>query len=166
MDAIEELKTMSVEDRSKLKWDDPRLDALADKLEQKHELPASTLKALKWAENTGLKEGKISKSSNDSTTVNKSSGAKGLMQFMDATQELQGGMFKHNHLDPVESLDAAAKYLKYTLTNQYKGNVAAAFADYNGGPTVAKQVLKGKMPSNTETAGYLNKIKEFYKQGK
>ncbi len=166
MDAIEELKTMSVEDRSKLKWDDPRLDALADKLEQKHELPASTLKALKWAENTGLKEGKISRSSNDSTTVNKSSGAKGLMQFMDATQELQGGMFKHNHLDPVESLDAAAKYLKYTLTNQYKGNVAAAFADYNGGPTVAKQVLKGKMPSNTETAGYLNKIKEFYKQGK
>ena len=166
MDAIAELKTMSVEDRSKLKWDDPRLDALADKLEQKHELPPSTLKALKWAENTGLTDGKISKSSNDSTTVNKSSGAKGLMQIMDATQQLQGGMFKHNHLDPVESLDAAAKYLKYTLTNQYKGNVAAAFADYNGGPTVAKQVLKGKMPSNAETAGYLNKIKEFYKQSK
>ena len=59
-----------------------------------------------------------------------------------------------------------AKYLKYTLTNQYKGNVAAAFADYNGGPTVAKQVLKGKMPSIADTAGYLNKIKEFYKQGK
>jgi len=165
MDAIAELKSMSVEDRSKLKWDDPRLDALADKLEQKHELPPSTLKALKWAENTGLKEGKISKSSNDSTAVSPA-GAKGLMQIMDATQQLQGGMFKHNHLDPVESLDAAAKYLKYTLTNQYKGNVAAAFADYNGGPTVAKQVLKGKMPSNAETAGYLNKIKEFYKQGK
>jgi soluble lytic murein transglycosylase-like protein len=88
------------------------------------------------------------------------------MQFMDKTQELQGGMFKHNHLDPVESLAAAAKYLKYTLTNQYKGNVAAAFADYNGGPNAAKQVLAGKKPNIPETANYLEKIKEFYKVNK
>ena len=165
MDAIAELKAMSPEQRSKLKWNDPVIDALADKLEQAEGLPQYSLRALKFAENTGYKEGKLVFSNNDSTAVSPA-GAKGMMQFMDKTQALQGGMFKHNHLDPVESLAAAAKYFKYTLTNQYKGNVAAAFADYNGGPNAAKQVLAGKKPKVTETADYLEKIKEFYKVNK
>lgn len=165
MDAVAELKAMTPDERSKLKWNDPRLDALADKLEQAEGLPQYSLKALKFAENTGYKDGKLVFSDNDSTKVSPA-GAKGLMQFMDNTQKLQGGMFKHNHLDPVESMAAAAKYFKYTLTNQYKGNVAAAFADYNGGPNAAKQVLAGKKPKATETADYLEKIKEFYKVNK
>ncbi len=165
MDAIAELKAMSVEERSKLKWNDSKLDALADKLEKAEGLPQYSLKALKFAENTGYKDGKLVFSNNDSTAVSPA-GAKGLMQFMDKTQELQKGMFKHNPSDPVESMAAAAKYFKYTLTNQYKGNVAAAFADYNGGPNAAKQVLAGKKPGVPETAEYLEKIKEFYKQTK
>jgi membrane-bound lytic murein transglycosylase MltF len=165
MDAIAELKAMSPEARSKLKWNDPMIEALTEKLEQAEGLPQHSLKALKFAENTGYKNGKLEFSNNDSTAVSPA-GAKGMMQFMDKTQELQGGMFKHNHLDPVESLAAAAKYFKYTLTNQYKGNVAAAFADYNGGPNAAKQVLAGKKPSVPETANYLEKIKEFYKVNK
>lgn len=165
MDAIAELKAMTPEQRSNLTWNDPRLDALADKLEQAEGLPQHSLKALKFAENTGYKDGKLGFSNNTSSAVSPS-GAKGIMQFMDETQKLQGGMFKHNPLDPVESIGAAAKYLKYTLTNQYKGNVAAAFADYNGGPTQAGHVLKGNKPTKAETKQYLEKIKEYYKQQK
>lgn len=165
MDAIAELKAMTPEQRSNLTWNDPRLDALADKLEQAEGLPQHSLKALKFAENTGYKDGKLGFSNNTSSAVSPA-GAKGIMQFMDNTQNLQGGMFKHNPLDPVESLGAAAKYLRYTLDNQYKGNVVAAFADYNGGPTQAGHVLKGKKPTSAETKQYLDKIKEFYKQQK
>jgi membrane-bound lytic murein transglycosylase MltF len=165
MDALAELKAMTPEQRSKLTWNDPRLDALADKLEQAEGLPQHSLKALKFAENTGYKDGKLGFSNNTSSAVSRA-GAKGIMQFMDSTQNLQGGMFKHNPLDPVESLGAAAKYLRYTLDNQYKGNVVAAFADYNGGPTQAENVLKGKKPTKAETKQYLDKIKEFYKQQK
>lgn len=165
MDAIAQLKAMSVEQRSKLKWNDPIIETLTEKLEQAEGLPQHSLKAIKFAENTGYKDGKLEFSNNDSTAVSPA-GAKGMMQFMDNTQKLQGGMFKHNHLDPVESLGAAAKYLKYTLTNQYKGNIVAAMADYNGGPPAANNVLAGKKPPKEETINYLDKIKEFYKQTK
>lgn len=165
MDAITKLQAMTPEQRSKLQWNDPMLDELADKLEQAEGLPQYSLKALKFAENTGYKDGKIEFSKNDSTKISPK-GAKGIMQFMDSTQKLQGGIFKHNPSDPVESLAAAARYLKYTLNNQYKGNVTAAFADYNGGPPAANNVIAGKKPPKEETINYLEKIKEFYKVNK
>ena len=141
MSAIEELMNMSVEERTKLRWNDPRLDVVA--------------------ENTGLRDGRVSPSENDST-ARSPKGAQGIMQFMPATMELQGGMFRHNPLDPVESLEAAAKYLSFTLTNQYKGNVAAAIADYNRGPTQAQIVVEGRMPTAAETRDYLTKVTHFF----
>ena len=165
MDALTKLQAMTPEQRSKLPWNDPMLDELADKLEQADGLPQYSLRALKFAENTGYKDGKIEFTKNDSSAISPK-GAKGIMQFMDNTQKLQGGMFKHNHLDPVESLAAASRYLKYTLNNQYKGNVVAAFADYNGGPPAANNVIAGKKPPKEETINYLEKIKEFYKTTK
>lgn len=159
---IDELLSMSVEERSKLKHNDVRLSFIASKLEKKYGLPPSLLEAIKFAENSGFdKEGRPVPSNNDSTATSPV-GAQGLMQFMPATRKLQSGMFEHNVLDPVESLDAAAKYLQFTLKNQYKGNVAAAIADYNGGPNQARRVMEGKLPKAEETRNYLKKVEHFY----
>lgn len=162
MSPVDELLNMPVEERTKLPWHDQRLSYVASKLEQQYGLPAGVLRAIKFAENTGLDDkGQISKSNNDSTAQSRV-GAQGIMQIMPATQKLQKGAFKHNPLDPIESLDAAARYMKHTLTKQYKGNVVAAIADYNGGPTQAKYVLKGKKPAAKETANYLKKVEAFF----
>ena len=162
MTGIEELSKMSVQERTKLKWYDNRLDEVATALEKQKGLPEGSLRALKFAENTGYKNGKISKSENDSTVVSPT-GAKGIMQILDSTKKLQKGKFQHNHLDPVESLHAAADLLSYTLTNQYKGNVIAAFADYNHGPSAGKEVMAGKPISNKEAKMYVEKVTEWYK---
>lgn len=161
MSAIEELSKMSVAERSKLKWNDPRLDEVATMLEKQKNLPEGALRALKYAENTGYKDGKVSMSNNDSHVVSPT-GAKGIMQFLDSTKKLQKGKFDHNHLDPIESLNAAGELLKYTLTNQYKGNIAAAIADYNHGPSAGKEVMQGKRPSNKEAATYVDKVTTWY----
>lgn len=150
---IDELLKMPVTERSKLKWDDPRLDTVAERLEKKYELPFGAIRALKYAENRGSTLDSSAKSPR---------GAQGIMQFMPNTMNLQGGMFKHNVNDPVESMDAAGKLLQYTLKNQYKGNIVAAFADYNGGPEQAKYVLSNKPPKAIETQKYLQNIKEWY----
>lgn len=150
---IDELLKMPLAERSKLTWDDPRLDTVAERLEKKYELPFGAVRALKYAENKG--------SSLNSSAVSPK-GAKGIMQFMPNTMELQGGMFKHNVNDPIESMDAAARLLQYTLKNQYNGNIIAAFADYNGGPEQAKQVLGNKPPKAPETQKYLQNIREWY----
>jgi soluble lytic murein transglycosylase-like protein len=62
----------------------------------------------------------------------------------------------------VESIDAAGRYLQFTLQNQYKGNAVAAIADYNGGPKQAAFVLKGEKPKAKETEDYLAKVKHFF----
>jgi hypothetical protein len=161
MSAIEELSKMSVAERSKLKWYDPKLDELSTALEKQKGLPEGSLRALKFAENVGLSKGKVSNSENDSYTVSHS-GAKGIMQMLDSTKKLQKGRFDHNHLDPVENIHAAAELLSETLTKQYKGNIVAAFADYNHGPAAGKEVMQGKRPSNKEAAMYLDKIQKYY----
>jgi hypothetical protein len=165
MDWLKELEQMSIEQRTKLTWDDARLERLAEAVEKKYELPTGLIRAIKFAENTGLKGGKVSRSRNDSTArsvVNGRPGAEGIMQFMPATRKLQNGLFDHNPLDPVESIDAAGRYLQFTLRNQYKGNPIAAIADYNGGPKQAAFVLKGEKPKAKETEDYLAKVKHFF----
>jgi len=167
MDWIKELQGMTPEQRKTLVWNDPRLERLAEAVEKKYELPNGAIRALKFAENTGLKDGKLSESKNDSTArsvVNGRPGAEGVMQFMPATRKLQNGLFEHNPLDPVESIDAAGRYLQFTLKNQYKGNIIAAFADYNGGPAQAKLVMEGKRPKAAETDNYLSKITMFFER--
>ena len=161
MSPLDELLSMSVEERSKLRWNDPRLDYAAIALEKKYSLPEGAVRAIKYAENTGMnKSGKISPSENDST-VTSPKGAQGIMQFMPSTRRLKDGMFEHNVVDPVESMDAAARYLVNGL-KQYKGDIVAAIADYNGGPKQAKYVQSGMPPAAEETKGYLKKVRHFY----
>lgn len=161
MPAIDELSKMSVQERSKLKWYDNRLDNVATLLEKEKGLPEGSLRALKFAENTGYKDGKVSMSENDSHVVSPT-GAKGIMQILDSTQKLQKGKFKHNFLDPIESMNAAADLLAHTLKYQYKGNIVAAIADYNHGPSAGKEVMEGKPLSNKEAKIYVDKATEWY----
>lgn len=163
---IEELLSMSVEQRSKLHWNDPRLNYAAKKLEEQYGLPEGVLQALKFAENTGMdKKGKVSLSNRNSLSNPSRAGAEGIMQFMPSTRKLEWNgiknYFDHNVKDPMEGLAAAARYVDYGM-EFYKGNIAAIFADYNGGPKQAKLVMKGKKPNSEETFGYLKKIRKYY----
>ena len=158
-DPIDELMKMSVDERSQLRWDDSRLDVVAERLEKKYEMPEGTLRAIKFAENTGYKDGKISPSKNTSTAVSRAN-AKGLMQFIQDTMK-RG--FEHNPLDPVESMDAAARLLS-SEAKRMKNNWAATFAQYNGGTSQGKLVMQGKKPTFKETADYLKKIETYYTQ--
>jgi len=134
---------------SSLKYNDTRLDAFAMEVEKRYELPKGMVLAVK---NAGERTdpGKVSPK-----------GAQGIMQFMPATQKLQGGMFKHDVNNPFASIDAAGKYLQYTLKNQYKGNALAAVADYNGGPSAGKAVLNGEAPPAEETQQYVERVKTY-----
>jgi hypothetical protein len=158
-DPIDELLKMSVDERSQLRWDDSKLDVLAERLEKKYEMPEGTLRAIKFAENTGYKDGKISLSNNTSTAVS-SAKAKGLMQFIPDTMK-RG--FEHNPLDPVESMDAAARLLS-SEAKRMKNNWAATFAQYNGGTSQGNLVMQGKKPTFKETETYLKKIEAYYTQ--
>jgi soluble lytic murein transglycosylase-like protein len=132
-----------------LKYNDARLDAFAEEVEKRYELPKGIVLAVKNAgERTN--PGQVSPK-----------GAQGIMQFMPATQKLQKGMFKHDVNDPFASIDAAGKYLQFTLKNQYKGNALAAVADYNGGPAAGKALLKGEEPPAKETQEYVSRIKTY-----
>lgn len=158
-DPIAELKAMSVEERSKLKWNDPRLDYVATELEKQFKIPEGVIRAIKFAENTGFKNGKVSYSNNDSSATS-SAGATGIMQFTKKTMSLG---FEHNPADPIESMNAAAKLLSQE-NKRMKGNWAATFAQYNGGTSQGKLVMAGKLPKFKETADYLEKIKTYYKE--
>lgn len=165
---IDELLSMPVEERAKLKWNDERLAYVADKLEDQYGIPKGVLQAIKYAENTYIDkaDGTVKPSENTSEAKSEK-GAEGLMQIMPTTREkLQGGLFQHNPLDPVESLDAAARYVNYTLNKQYKGDVLAVIADYNGGPSAGKNVLKNKQPPSKETRDYLKKARHFFETWK
>lgn len=134
---------------SSLKYNDPRLDAFAEEVEKRYQLPRGIVLAIKNAgERTN--PGQVSPK-----------GAQGIMQFMPATMKLQNNMFKHDVNNPFASIDAAGKYLQYTLNKQYRGNALAAVADYNGGPKAAAAVLAGNPPPAKETQEYLLRVKEY-----
>ncbi len=132
-----------------LKYDDPRLDAFAHEVEDRYKLPRGLVEAIKNAgERTPRgKDGKLAQSP---------VGAKGLMQFMDATR----AKFGHNTDDPFESIDAAGRYMSENL-QRYGGNAMAVVADYNGGPNAARAVLKGQAPPAKETRDYLQRIRNY-----
>lgn len=128
---------------SKVKHDDPRLDAFAMDVEKRYNLPTGMIVALKNAgERTNV--GQVSPK-----------GAKGVMQFMDKTRE----SYPHDVADPFDSIDASGRYMA-DLVKQYK-NPIAAIAHYNGGGAAAKAVLAGKEPPAEETRSYINRIKTY-----
>lgn len=130
-----------------LQYNDPRLDAFAEEIEDRYDLPPGVLVALKNAgerTNPGLVSPK---------------GARGIMQFMPATMELQDGKFRHDPDNPFESILAAGRYMQHTLKYQYKGDVSRAIADYNGGPRAAEGLTSGRL--NEETTNYLMRVRDY-----
>lgn len=132
------------QDRSKVRYDDPRLDSFAAEVEKKYALPPGLIESVKNA-GERTQTGQVSPM-----------GAKGVMQFIDATRE----QYQHDVNDPFSSIDASGRYFR-DLLKQYDGNARAALAHYNGGTKNGKAVLAGQKPVSNETQNYLTRIQQY-----
>lgn len=127
-----------------MRYDDPRLNDYATKVEQANGLPPGLLNSIK---NRG------ERSNSDQVSP---AGAKGVMQFMPATWGQYG---KGEITNPYDSIDAAGRYFA-DLMKRYGGNVDAAITEYNGGIKQARAVQAGGSPTADETIKYLARVKE------
>lgn len=144
--AARALVEMGGNERKALRYDDPRLDAYAVTAAQREGIPPEALLAIK---NAGERSG--------SSAATSPVGAKGIMQFMDATWSAYG---KGDVRDPVANIDGAARYMK-DLIAQYGGDVRAAIAHYNGGGKAGEAVRAGKAPPAAETRAYLDRADAY-----
>ncbi|QDX22124.1 lytic transglycosylase domain-containing protein [Pandoraea pnomenusa] len=142
-----DIMAMSVDQRRALPYNSPSLDAYATAAAQRYGVPPELLIAIK---NAGEKSG---------STQTSPAGAQGVTQLMPANQRKYGVT---DPTDPVQAIDGAARYLRDTY-KQYGGNIEAMIADYNGGPTQAKAVMRGERPPAAETAAYLDRVSAFLK---
>ena len=138
------LAEMGLGERQALRYDDTRLDAYAVQAAQREGIPPEVLLAIK---NAGEKSGPAATSP---------AGAQGVMQFMPKTFKEFG---QGDPMDPVNSIDAGARYLS-KLHDAY-GNWDAAVAHYNGGGVQAAIVRGGGVPTIPETAKYLARVKAY-----
>lgn len=143
-------------ERTRLPYNHPALDDFALRAEQQYGLPPGMILALKNAgerSNTVKSDGSMNRSYRaDGTYI----GAQGVMQFIDETRQA----YPHDPSDPLESIDASARYMA-DLLRQYKGNPMAAIAHYNGGSRQANAVLRGEQPPANETRMYLARVRRF-----
>lgn len=119
----------------------PELDKLAVAAAEETGVPPKLLLAVK---NAG------EKSNNDQVSKK---GASGVMQFMPETAKAYGV----DPTNPESAIRGAGRYLA-ELIKQYRGNVAAAVAHYNGGATQGTLVAAGKEPTYPETRAYLERV--------
>lgn len=127
-----------------MRYDDPKLNEYAAKVERDNGLPAGLLNAIK---------NKGERSNSDQVSP---AGAKGVMQFMPGTWGQYG---KGDITNPYDSIDAAGRYF-VDLMKRYNGSVDAAITEYNGGIKQARAVQAGGSPTATETINYLARVKE------
>ena len=81
-------------------------------------------------------------------------GARGLAQLMPGTA---AGLGVTNVLDPIQSLDGGAKYLRQQL-DAFGGDVTKALAAYNAGPGAVQRY--GGVPPYAETQHYVRVVQE------
>jgi soluble lytic murein transglycosylase-like protein len=96
-----------------------------------------------------LLAGLVKQESGFNPTAGSPAGARGLTQLMPGTA---AGLGVTNVLDPVQSLDGGAKYLKQQL-DAFGGDVAKALAAYNAGPGAVQRF--GGIPPYAETQNYV-----------
>lgn len=86
-------------------------------------------------------------------------GALGLTQLMPATAASLGVT---NPLDPAQSLDGGARYLRQQL-DRFGGDPALALAAYNAGPGAVQKF--GGVPPYPETQAYVRNVLAFARNG-
>ena len=96
-----------------------------------------------------LLAGLIKQESGFNPNAGSPAGARGLAQLMPGTA---AGLGVTNVLDPVQSINGGAKYLKQQL-DAFGGDVAKALAAYNAGPGAVKRF--GGIPPYAETQNYV-----------
>src|SRR3954453_21760914 len=96
-----------------------------------------------------LLAGLIKQESGFNPNAGSGAGARGLAQLMPATA---AGLGVSNVLDPVQSINGGAKYLKAQL-DAFGGDVTKALAAYNAGPGAVKGFGGG--PPYAETQNYV-----------
>ena len=118
---------------------------LADAAADKYGLPRKLVRSVMRVE-SGFQPGAVSPK-----------GAVGLMQLMPETARELGA----NPEDPVQNVDAGARYLR-ELLEKYNGALWHALAAYNAG-TGAVAKYHG-IPPYSETIDYVNKVDSAYKK--
>jgi len=120
------------------------------------ELPADTpygaeitAAAKKHGIDPALLAGLVKQESGFDPNAGSSAGARGLTQLMPGTA---AGLGVTNVLDPIQSLDGGAKYLR-TQLDAFGGDVTKALAAYNAGPGAVQRY--GGVPPYAETQNYV-----------
>ena len=96
-----------------------------------------------------LLAGLVKQESGFNPNAGSGAGARGLTQLMPGTAS---GLGVTNMLDPVQSLNGGAKYLKQQL-DTFGGDVTKALAAYNAGPGAVQRF--GGVPPYSETQNYV-----------
>ena len=96
-----------------------------------------------------LLAGLIKQESGFNPNAGSGAGARGLTQLMPGTA---AGLGVSNVLDPVQSINGGAKYLKQQL-DAFGGDTAKALAAYNAGPGAVQRF--GGIPPYSETQNYV-----------
>jgi soluble lytic murein transglycosylase-like protein len=99
-----------------------------------------------------LLAGLVKQESGFNPNAGSGAGARGLTQLMPGTAS---GLGVSNVLDPVQSLNGGAKYLKQQL-DAFGGDVTKALAAYNAGPGAVKRF--GGVPPYAETQNYVRAV--------
>ncbi len=120
-----------------------KYDKIFEEAGKKYKIDPALLKAIAKVE------------SNFNPRVVSHKGAVGVMQLLPSTAKLIGAK---NLFDPYENIHAAAKYLKYLLT-QFQ-DLEKALAAYNAGPDAVKK-YQG-IPPFRETRTFIQRVLYYY----
>ena len=99
-----------------------------------------------------LLTGLIRAESNFDPNAGSPAGAQGLTQLMPGTA---AGLGVTNPLDPVQSIEGGARYLRQQL-DRFGGDPAKALAAYNAGPGAVQKF--GGVPPYEETQNYVRRV--------
>jgi soluble lytic murein transglycosylase-like protein len=111
-----------------------------------------TAAAKKYGLDPALLAGLVKQESGFNPNAGSPAGARGLTQLMPGTA---AGLGVTNVLDPAQSLDGGAKYLRAQL-DAFGGDVTRALAAYNAGPGAVKRY--GGVPPYAETQNYVRAV--------